>query len=335
MLTELFPRLQAALAARQPLLDAHRESALRLFNGYFEGVPGLSIDLYARTVVLFNHLDQPKALNDALPALLDALRTALPDLAAGILKTRRAPDAAARRGVLLFGEKPDRRIRENGVRYAIDLLMNQDAGFYLDTRNLRAWLQNHSAGKTVLNTFAYTGSLGVAALAGGAQRVLQIDLNQRFLNQAKDSCLLNGLPVHKEDYRSADFFSEAGRLKRSGELFDTIILDPPFFSSTDKGVVDLVSGSARLINKVRPLAADGGRIVAINNALFTSGSDYMKVLQTLCADGYLSIETTIPVPEDFIGYANGISPALPADPAPFNHPTKIAVLAVRRKSAPA
>ena len=72
-------------------------------------------------------------------------------------------------------------------------------------------------------------------------------------------------------------------------------------------------------------------LVTINNALFVSGAAYMQMLESLCADGYLSVETLIPVPQDFLGYAATEGAALPADPAPFNHSTKIAVLRVRRK----
>ena len=48
------------------------------------------------------------------------------------------PDGGGRRGKLLFGEAPDRKVEENGVWYALDLRMNQDASLYLDTRNLRS-----------------------------------------------------------------------------------------------------------------------------------------------------------------------------------------------------
>ena len=87
-----------------------------------------------------------------------------------------------------------------------------------------------------------------------------------------------------------------------------------------------------LINKVRPLINDGGYLVAVNNALFLSGNDYIEALESLCADGYLQIEELIPVPEDFTGYAQTRLRSLPVDPAPFNHATKIAVLKVRRKA---
>ena len=121
------------------------------------------------------------------------------------------------------------------------------------------------------------------------------------------------------------------RLKRDSTVFDCVILDPPFFSSTSKGTVDLVNQNTQMINKVRPLVKDGGWLVAINNALFLSGSDYMKSLENLCRDGYLSIEQIIPIPQDITGFPGTISSHPPVDPAPFNHPTKIALLKVKRK----
>ena len=115
--------------------------------------------------------------------------------------------------------------------------------------------------------------------------------------------------------------------------FDCVIVDPPLFSQTRGGTVDLVEANARVLNKVRPLIADGGYLVTINNALFVSGTSYLQMLQSLCADGYLSVETLLPVPSDFVGAAPSAPSDWPADPSPFNHPTKIAVLRVRRKDA--
>jgi 23S rRNA (cytosine1962-C5)-methyltransferase len=209
--------------------------------------------------------------------------------------------------------------------------MNQDASLYLDTRNLRRWLREHMGGKTVLNTFAYTGSLGAAACAGGATRVVQLDLSREFLNLAKTSYTLNGFPIHKADFIAGDFWNVINQLKRKGERFDCVVVDPPFFSSTAKGALDLNTDSARLINKVRPLINDGGWLVSVNNALYVSGKEYLESLEALCADGYLKIAELIPVPEDFTGYAETRKGKPITDPSPFNHSTKIAVLEVRRK----
>jgi len=323
--------LSKALKARSGLSEPLHESAFRLFNGFLEGEPDLVADLYGRTVVLYNFAEEPLRAQPKLQTALEFYRCQMPWLQAVLLKTRAAPDQQGRRGILLLGEQPDRKIRENGVWYALDLTLNRDASFYLDTRALRAWAKQNLAGLRVLNTFAYTGSLGVAALAGGASRVVQLDLSRRFLALAQTSCTLNDFPIQKTDYIHADFFPGVASLKRQGEQFDCVFLDPPFFSSTAGGRVDLVTQAGRLINKVRPLVSDGGWLAVINNALFLSGVHFMALLEALCADGYLHIDTLLPVPEDCSAYPDTRVRSLPVDPAPFNHSTKIVLLKVKRK----
>jgi 23S rRNA (cytosine1962-C5)-methyltransferase len=324
--------LDRALAARAALFDERHQAALRLLNGFSEGCPELALDLYAATLVIHNYADPP-ALGEPLVAEARAWALErLPWLRAIVLKERGGTTPDARQGRLIHGAAADRKVREHGVWYAVDITMNRDASLYLDTRNLRGWALRALAGKQVLNTFAYTGSLGVAATAAGAARVLQLDLNKRFLNLAKDSYTLNGFPISRADFLAGDFWPQISQLKRAGARFDCVFLDPPFFASTAKGVVDLEHGYTRLINKVRPLIADGGWLVAINNALFVSGAEYIAELDRLCADGYLAIEELIAVPDDFVGYPGTRVGAPAIDPAPFNHPTKIALLRVRRKT---
>ena len=217
------------------------------------------------------------------------------------------------------------------MRYAVDLLMNQDAGFYLDTRELRRWLRAHAEGRTVLNTFAYTGSLGVAARAGRAARVVHTDRSARFLEVAKASYALNSIPVDRRDFVARDFFSFVRGAKLRGERYDVVVLDPPFFSSTEHGALDLNRDTARLVNKVRPLVASGGNLAVVNNALYLSGAEFLRELEALCAGGWLSIDALIDVPTDVTGTAATRVGAPPVDPAPFRHSTKIALLGVRHR----
>jgi 23S rRNA (cytosine1962-C5)-methyltransferase len=323
--------LQPALAARSHLLTGPHDTALCLFNGFTEGWPDLTIELYGQTAVLLNRADPPEALHPLAPDVSAWLRDELPFLRCILLKDRRVRDPNSRSGRLLFGDKPDDHILENGVTYALDLSLNQDTSFYLDTRNLRRWLKENMIGKRVLNTFAYTGSLGVAALAGGAARVVQTDRARRFLGLAKASTTANGLRVQERDFAGGDFFNVAARFRHAETLFDCVILDPPFFSETKHGRVDLLGEYHRLVNKIRPLIAHDGWLVAINNALFLSGRDHLASLESLGDDGYMHIETLIPVPEDCTGYGGVEKQPYPADPVPFNHPTKIVILRVQRK----
>ncbi|EFO79901.1 SAM-dependent methyltransferase-like protein [Oscillochloris trichoides DG-6] len=330
-MVSLTERLDLALAARADLIDAPHQSAWRLFTGFVEGCPELVLDIYATTAVLHNYADPPELGAALLAEALAWLRERVPWVSAVVVKVRHAASAEEQAGRLVWGERAARRVREHGVWYAVDLTMNRDASFYLDTRNLRGWLQRELHGQSLLNTFAYTGSLGVAALAGGARRVVQLDLNRRFLNLAKDSYSLNGLPVQRADFLSGDFWTLVNRLKRAGEQFDCVILDPPIFSATGRGVVDLAGNYIRLINKVRPLIRSGGRLVAINNAIFLSGQEYLEMLHTICQDRYVRILEYIDVAHDCAGYpTTRINPPL-RDPAPFNHATKIAILEITHK----
>ncbi len=326
-------RFLRALAVRADLFDDRHERAFRLFSGFYEGWPDIVIELFARTAVVHNYADQPETAAAAVEAARALLLERLPWLKAILLKERKAEAFKSRQGRFIFGDQADRRILEGNVWYAIDLQMHQDSGFYMDTRWLRRWALKYLRDKSVLNAFAYTGSLGVAAKAGGAGRVVHLDLDRQFLNVAKVSYEINKWPVDKADFVRGDFFPEVSRLKREGARFDCIFLDPPFFSTTAKGTVDGVDNFHRLINKVRPLVADNGWLVAINNALFLSGKDYLYSLEALGQDGYMVFDRTIDAPPDVTGYPQTRVDKPPADPTPFNHPTKIAVLRVHRKDA--
>lgn len=322
--------IDAAITCRRDLVASGDTTAVRLFNGFVEGLPALVIDLYGTTALFHDY--SPGGDEALVRDALAVVRRAYPQVKSALWKVRQASEEAQRNGVLLLGENSDltRRVREYGVRYAVELDLNRDASLYLDTRDLRHWAQQSLAGQRVLNTFAYTGSLGVAARAAGAS-VVQTDLNRRFLNVAKDSYALNGWPVRRSDFRTGDFFDVVGQLKREQALFDCVFVDPPFFSVTRAGRVDLEADVRRLVNKVRPLVADEGRLVLVDNALFLPGAALMQTLESLCADGHLSIERLVPVAEDAAGYPQTRRGEPPADPAPFNHSTKIAVLKVKRR----
>lgn len=323
------PALVAAAAAARDL-PAELRAARRLFAGSFEGAAGWNVDLFGRTLVV-------RAPSEATPeqgrAAAEAVRAKVPRVRAALLRARRdAHDADA---ALLFGEPGDvdDEIREDGTRYALALQELKDGGLYLDTRTLRAWLKAHLSGARVLNAFAYTASLGVAARAGGASLVVNLDKSMRALDVGKRSMNLNGFAVRRADFRAKDFFTESARLRKDGALFDCVIVDPPFYAEGKTGKVDLEAEGGRLVDKARPLVADGGALVVVNNALWLPGEAWKRVLDGICAGGYAEIEALVPAPDDVLGApATRVEPhALPTEPAPWAHPTKIAILRMRRK----
>lgn len=313
--------LITAFRKRAMLYHDPDNNAFRLFNGFCEGCADFSVDRYGSTAVIL--WSQKRRQPDA--ELLNKLKCLclenIPGVDSVLLKNRYADNDSEKKGIMIAGNSPAACIREWGVSYPVNLLLNKDCGFYLDSALLRKWLVENAAGKRVLNTFAYTGSLGNAAAAGKALSVTQTDLNRNFLSSQSSS----------QEYIFGDFFHVTASLRRSDRLFDMILLDPPFFANAGRSAkVDQARNAAGLINKIRPLAAHRGKIIVLNNALFLSGMDFLSQVEPLCGE-WLSLSEIIPVPESFFGY-HPVSPDhFPADPAPFNHPTKIIVLDVRRK----
>lgn len=318
---DIIRKTETAIQKRAGLFDDPQTDAFRLFNGFYEGCPFYSIDRYGDTAVILWMNKAARPAPDDLEKLSCVCLDRVPGIRTILLKDRFAADPSAKTGRVLSGDAPASRIREWGILYGIDLCLNKDCGFYLDSALLRKWLSENARGKRVLNTFAYTGSLGDAAEAGGAAQVTQTDLNRNYLREQHST----------QEYISGDFFQVTSRLRHSGRLFDLIILDPPLYARTPRGAkVDMLHRSAALINKIRPLAAHKAKIVVINNALFLSGEEFLTEIQTLCGP-YLSVSETIPVPDSFFGYGPVSAASLPADPAPFNHTTKILVLDAARK----
>ncbi len=313
--------LKNAFRKRESLFNDPDTDAYRLFNGFYEGCPAFSIDRYGKTAVILWQSKKIQPDRELCSGLRETCFAGLPGIDCVLIKNRYAADEAAKRGIVWEGEQPARSIREWGAAYSIDLQVNKDCGFYLDSSLLRKWLLENASGKRVLNTFAYTGSLGDAAAAGGALSVTQTDINHNYLASRHSG----------QEYIFGDFFHVSAELRRAERLFDLVILDPPFFARASRGAaVDQAHNAAALINKIRPLAAHNGKIIVLNNALFLSGKEFLSEIESLCGP-YLSLSRIIPVPDSFFGFSAIEGKDLPADPAPFSHPTKIVVLDVRRK----
>ncbi len=165
----------------------------------------------------------------------------------------------------LHGTAPSERfeVSEEGRRFWIRLLDARHPGLFLDHAPLRGFLQKRAQGWKTLNTFAYTGSLSVAAGLGGASHVTTLDLSKATVQWAEDNWSLNGLASDRGRFISGDVFEWLPRLRREGQVFDCAILDPPSFSHGKKGTFS----TAKDLKKLHELALD---VLAPESVLVTS-----------------------------------------------------------------
>ncbi len=147
-------------------------------------------------------------------------------------------------------------VEENGLKFMVNLSDYLDTGLFLDHRVTRQMVRDQSAGKKVLNLFAYTGSFSVYAMAGGAKEIVTVDLSKTYLSWAEKNFLINGFLINnsppaggaKVEFIHADVKPYLKTLPAA--YFDLIIMDSPTFSNSKRmdDFLDIQRDHVELIN---------------------------------------------------------------------------------------
>lgn len=247
-------------------LDHPPAEARRLFHGRGRQWPGLeqiTVD-WLQGVLLVSLFREPQEeeLAELKQRLLDlASSTAWQHSQAHtlVLQHRYRLDSASE---WLVGEPLDEwLISENGLRFKLDLGRKQNNGLFLDMRLGRRWVQEQAAGQRILNLFAYTCGFSVAALAGGAEKVVNLDMAKAALSRGRDNHRLNQHDLSRVSFLGHDLFKSWGRLKKDGP-YDLVIIDPPSFQ---KGSFALTQDYQKILRRLPDLLAPQGKVLACIN----------------------------------------------------------------------
>lgn len=164
---------------------------------------------------------------------------------------------------VVYGELPAApTAMESGLRYRIEPARGQNLGFFLDMRLARDWLRARAAGKSVLNLFAFTCAFSVVARAGGAGRIVNIDLSRPSLALGRDNHRLNGQPVDDIHFLDHDIFRSWSKLHKLGR-YDLIIMDPP---TLQKGSFVAERDYGKVVRRFAKLMKAEGDVLACLNA---------------------------------------------------------------------
>lgn len=231
-----------------------KNNTYRLVHGEGDNLPGLVIDVYARTAVMQAHsvgmhvcrMQIAEALAEVMHGVIDNIyyksETTLPYKA----------ELEAENG-FIKGGSTDNVALENGLKFHVDWLKGQKTGFFVDQRENRALLERYAKGRNVLNMFCYTGGFSFYAMRGGANLVHSVDSSAKAIDLTNDNVELNfpGDPRHKAFAEDAFKF-----LDRMGDQYDLIILDPPAFAKHKDALRNALQGyrklNAKAFEKIRP-----------------------------------------------------------------------------------
>ena len=153
-------------------------------------------------------------------------------------------------------------VEEHGLKYEVQPGVNQNAGFFLDMRPLRQWLAKFSTDKNVLNLFAYTCSLSVAALSAGARQVVNVDMSKPSIRWGSRNHALNEQDRQSIKSVSQNIFRSWGKIKQYGP-YETIIIDPP---TRQRGSFDVEKNYGTIIKKIKTLTVKKADIIATVNS---------------------------------------------------------------------
>ncbi|MHB8855523.1 MAG: class I SAM-dependent rRNA methyltransferase [Bellilinea sp.] len=225
-------RIRQAIERRLALVTSSETDALRLVHAESDGLPGLVVDRYADVLVVQILTTGAEFWREVLTDALVKLTGVQTMVERSDVDVRQLEGLAPRSGVLR-GQAPGKiEIRENGLRFQVDVLNGQKTGFYLDQRRNRQQVGELAAEREVLNCFCYTGGFSIYALAQGARQIVSVDSSAEALEMGRQHVVLNSLPTEQAEWVEGDVFKVLRTLRDQGRSFDMVILDPPKFAPT-------------------------------------------------------------------------------------------------------
>ncbi|WP_202081706.1 class I SAM-dependent rRNA methyltransferase [Caldalkalibacillus salinus] len=298
-----FDRLVAeAVCKRSQLYHQSETTAFRVFNGEGDGIGGLHIDYFDGYYLIHWY---SRGIYAFKPLVLQALENVVSYK--GIYEKKRF----GRQGGtyvedddFVKGEKATfpLMVKENGMKFAVYLNEGAMVGFFLDQREVRKVIRDHYAeGKSVLNTFSYTGAFSVAAALGGASKTTSVDVANRSLSKTIEQFSLNGIDYEAQDIIVEDVFKYFNYAAKKQQTYDMVILDPPSFARTKKHTFSATKDYKRLLKDIIPLTEAGGMIVASTNSASLSMKKFKRFIDSAFKEkgGSYNILETYTLPKDF------------------------------------
>ncbi|USK50763.1 class I SAM-dependent rRNA methyltransferase [Bacillus sp. CMF12] len=294
-------KFKEALKRREALFRDSETTAFRVFNGEGDGIGGITIEYYDGFYVISWYSEGVYTFRDTvIQALMNSADVK------GLYEKKRF----AVKGTYIedddfaAGERASfpLMVKENGISFPIYLNDGAMVGVFLDQRHVRKTIRDkYAEGKTVLNTFSYTGAFSAAAALGGAVKTTSVDLANRSKSKTIEMFSVNGIDFEAQDIIVEDVFNYFKYAVRKQLKFDMVILDPPSFARSKKHTFSARKDYPELLAQAIQITEKNGIIVASSNCStfnMKKFKDFIKKAFAQTGDRYKILEE-FTLPEDF------------------------------------
>ncbi len=236
-----------------------------------DGLPGVIVDRFGTVATLQTLTMAMDQRRDLIAATVKELLGVESVVERNDSSSRKLEGLEIRTGTLLGPEPSAFEISVSGMKFHLDAIHGQKTGFYLDQtasyRQVAAW----AAGRRVLDCFSNQGAFAIACAQAGATEVTAVESGKDNLPRIEANAALNGVTLKVV---GADVFDMLSSAARRGEEYDLIILDPPPFSRTRKGIADALRGYRELHLKAASLLSKRGLLATFSCSHHVSAGEF-------------------------------------------------------------
>jgi 23S rRNA (cytosine1962-C5)-methyltransferase len=284
-------RLEQCISLRRGLQIPQQSNACRLVHAESDGLPGLIVDQYDRTLVVQFLSSGAEHWRERIIELLAQITQAKSIFERSDAEVRKLEGLPLRAGLLKGVEPPERiMIIENGLQFWVDIRQGHKTGFYLDQRTSRRVVRSLAAGRRVLDCFCYTGGFTLSAIKGGSTSVVAVDESAQVLEILKSNLDLNGIGADQVSIREGDVFRVLRELRDRGDTFDMIILDPPKFAATAAHIESAARGYKDINLLALKLLKPGGILATFSCSGNISLDLFQKILAGAAVDARVDVQ---------------------------------------------
>ena len=268
--------IKQAVALRKEFFnEPEKTNAYRVISGEGDGLPGLIADYYNGAVSLQIY---SLGLQPYIEVIIKALRESLQNVKWIYQRNeiRLAKSASAK---LVFGKNLPAKIefKENGLKFATDLVNGQKTGFFLDQRENRQLIRSISKGKSLLNVCGYTGAFTVAAIAGGCKNSITVDIAKPALEEAEANLRLNGYFNSNHKLVVSDMYDYLAKCKEKS--FDIVVLDPPSMAKNRNDHDKAIRAYKKLNLEGVKAVKEGGYLYTASCSSQVSRQDFLNAVK--------------------------------------------------------
>jgi Predicted SAM-dependent methyltransferases len=257
-----------------------KTDALRLVNSEGDLIPSFIADFYNGVFVIQTLSQGTEKLKNVFVEILKEEFAPVAIVERNDAKVRLRENLPLQTNAL-YGEPPTEiTIEQDGIKFFVAPLEGQKTGSFLDQRENHLAARSYAFGRG-LDCFTFNGGFALN-MAKVCREVLAIDISEEAVALAKRNAELNG--ISNVEFRTANVFDALRDFEKSGEKFDTIVLDPPAFVKSRAALKSAVRGYKEINLRALKLLNKGGILITCSCSFHFSEEIFLQTVEEAACD---------------------------------------------------